>query len=277
MLKVNEFEYKLMKDYIEKQCGIHLEQGKEYLIETRLSDLVIENGCNSFSEFHNKITKVSDGALKDRIVDAMTTNETLWFRDATAWTYLKDYECPGLLDKAEKNEQVRIWSAAASTGQEGYSLLMVLDELARMRGNPALMNNISILGTDISSSALFLAIAGRYDSFTIKRGMPEITRNKYFKQSGNVWIFDQELKKKVKFQRFNLQNDYSMLGKFDLILLRYVTIYFSDKLKKNIYSKMARSLKTGGKLLLGATESIRGYSEDFDIKYYKNSVYNVVK
>ncbi len=139
MIKITEPEYILMKQYIEKHCGILLEKGKEYLIETRLSDLVIETGCNSFQEFHLKAQTDSSGQLRNRIVDAMTTNETLWFRDANAWEYIKEVEVPGLLDKASKNGKVRVWSAASSTGQEAYSLLMTLDEQAKARGNPSLI------------------------------------------------------------------------------------------------------------------------------------------
>ncbi|MBU3917332.1 hypothetical protein KKA14_17510, partial [bacterium] len=153
-----------MKKFIEDRCGIHLEEGKEYLIESRLSDLVLENGCESFSEFHLKARTDTSEKLPWRIIDAMTTNETLWFRDESAWTYIKEVEIPRLLDKAEKKGKVRIWSAAASTGQEAYSLIMALDEATKARNKPLLMNSIEIIGTDISSSALFLAKSGRYDN-----------------------------------------------------------------------------------------------------------------
>ncbi|MCP4724548.1 MAG: protein-glutamate O-methyltransferase CheR [bacterium] len=277
MFKINEKEYGLMKGYIEKQCGIHLEQGKEYLIETRLSDLVLENGCTSFEEFYNKASANSDIKLRDRIVDAMTTNETLWFRDASAWEFLRESAGPQLLDNAESGEQIRIWSAASSTGQEAYSFMIMLSELARARGKPQLVNNFKIIGTDISSSALFLAIAGRYDSFAVKRGMPDEYRDRYFKQEGNVWVINQEIKNNVSFKKFNLQDDFTQLGYFDMVLCRYVTIYFDEFFKKEIYKKIARVLKKEHYLLLGATESLRGFSDDYSIKYYKSAVYNEVK
>ncbi len=277
MVTITEPEYILMKQYIEEHCGIHLEDGKEYLIETRLSDLVIETGCASFQEFHLKARNDVAGKLRDRIIDAMTTNETLWFRDETAWQYIREVAVPGLLDRAEQSGKARIWSAAASTGQEAYSLLMLLDEQAKARGKPSLTNNIEILATDISTSALFIAMSARYDSFSINRGLPADKKTKFFTQEGNVWVFDQDLKKRVKFKKFNLQESFMSLGTFDMILCRYVTIYFSESFKRDVFSKMARVLRPGGVLLLGATESLRGYSDDFNISYHNRALINIKK
>ena len=204
----------------------------------------------------------------------MTTNETLFFRDNSAWEYIKEIAVPLLLDKAEKNKKVRIWSAAASTGQEAYSLLMLLHDMAKVRGKLHLLDKIEIIGTDISTSALFLAISARYDAMTIARGTPPDKKQTYFTQNGNVWEFDQILKKRVTFRQFNLQNSFVSLGKFDLILCRYVAIYFSEQFKRKLFSKMAQSLNSGCVLMLGATESLRGLSDDFKIRYYKDAVLN---
>ena len=277
MLKITEPEYILMKAFIEEHCGIHLEEGKEYLIESRLSDLVEETGCKSFQEFHLMARKDFSGKLKDRIIDAMTTNETLWFRDESAWEYIREVAVPNLLDRAQKTGSVRIWSAAASTGQEAYSFLMLLDEASRKKGMPSLVDKVEIFGTDISSSALFLASSARYDNIAIQRGLPPEKREKYFSKNGTVWVFDQELKKKVKFKKFNLQNSFISLGLFDFVLLRYVAIYFSDTFKRELFSKIAKILRPKGVLLLGASESLREYSTDFEITYYKNAVINQKK
>ena len=272
MLKVSEEEYVLMKRFIEDKCGIHLEEGKEYLIESRLSDLVLESGCESFTEFHLKARTDSSGKLAWRIIDAMTTNETLWFRDQNTWKYIKEVAVPQVLDIAEKKGRARIWSAAASTGQEAYSLLMLLDEAAKARNKPALLNAIEIVATDISSSALFLARSAKYDTIAMGRGLPDDKKGNHFTKEGKVWIFDQELKKRVKFKQFNLKDSFLPLGMFDLILCRYVIIYFSTDFKKEIYKKLYSVLQPGSVLLLGATESLRGYSSDFDISYYNNTV-----
>lgn len=275
MLKITEPEYILMKKYIEEHCGIYLEKDKEYLIESRLADLLVETKCNSFQEFHLKArTEDHTGELRDRIVDAMTTNETSWFRDKNAWEYLKEEAVPMLLRLAAETGRASVWSAAASTGQEAYSLVMLLDEAAKERGQPSLLDKIEIIGTDISSSALNTAISGQYDNIAMNRGLIEEMREKYFHKSGNAWRFDPELKKRVRFEKFNLQNDFIFPDNFDLILCRYVSIYFSDTFKQELFSKMAKVLKPGGILLLGATESLREFSVDFDIFYYKSAVIN---
>ncbi len=277
MISITEPEYALMKQYIEQHCGIHLDEGKEYLIETRLSDLVIETGCESFQEFHKKAHSDLSGKLRDRIVDAMTTNETLWFRDSSAWDYIRNDAVPSLLDAAEKNGQARIWSAAASTGQEAYSLLMLLNDEAKKRGKSYILDKVEIMATDISTSALFIAMSARYDSFSINRGLPDDIKHRYFTEDGTVWVFDQDLKKRVKFKKFNLQDSFMPLGTFDLIMCRYVTIYFSDDFKRDVFKKMAQALKPEGVLLLGATESLRGYSDDFEISYNNKALINIKK
>lgn len=276
MIKINQSEYLLISKFIEDKCGICLEKNKEYLVESRLSDLLVETGCDSFQAFYSKARSDISGKLKDRIVDAMTTNETLWFRDEKSWDYLNEVAIPELLDRAEKGEMIRIWSAAASTGQEAYSLLIMINEAIKARGRINLLDRFEIIGTDISTSALFMAISARYDQMAMSRGMPKDKKLKYFKQEGDIWEFDQELKKRVTFKHFNLQNSFTTLGKFDLILCRYVAIYFSDAFRAELFSKMAGSLKPGGVFLLGATESVRGFSDKFNISHYKNVAINEI-
>lgn len=277
MIKITEPEYILIKKYIEEHCGIHLQEGKEYLIESRLTDLVRESGCNSFQEFHLKARTDYTGRYRDRIVDAMTTNETLWFRDESAWDYIREVAVPFLIDRAANRGGARIWSSAASTGQEAYSLLMLLDEAVKERGLASVLNNIEILATDISSAALYLAKAARYDAIAMSRGLPDNKKYKYFTKQGNVWVFDGDLKKRVKFKKFNLQNSFTPLGSFDFVLCRYVVIYFSDTFKRELFAKLADVLNPGCCLLLGATESLRGLSDDFDIEYYKSAIVNIRK
>ena len=277
MIKIVETEYLLMKKYIEESCGIRLEKGKEYLIESRLSDLAVQNGCNSFLEFHAKAKRDFSGQIKDKVIDAMTTNETLWFRDDSIWEYLKINLVPKIIDKVIKTGKVRIWSAAASTGQEAYSLVMLIDAEVKSRGFPSIINNVEVLATDISSSALFSAKMGRYDSIAMRRGLSLDQQKKYFTPKGNVWCFDDELKKRVEFKIFNLQNSFASLGMFDLILCRYVMIYFSPIFKKEIFKKLANVLTSKGTLILGASETLRDFSNDFDISYYKNAIINTKK
>lgn len=278
MFRITEPEYLLMKKYIEEHCGIHLEKDKEYLIESRLADLLEETGCRSFQEFHFKArTEDHTGELRDRIVDAMTTNETSWFRDKNVWDYLEEIAIPILINRVIETGKAFVWSSAASTGQEPYSLLMLLDEAVKERGMPSLLDSIRILATDISSSALATAISAKYDNIAINRGLPEKRRDKYFTRSGNHWLFDQELKNRVRFEKFNLQDDFLFPEPYDLILCRYVSIYFSDTFKQELFSKTTKVLRSGGILLLGATESLREFSTDFEISYYKNTVINTKK
>ncbi|MDM8525017.1 protein-glutamate O-methyltransferase CheR [Desulfococcaceae bacterium HSG8] len=277
LLKITEPEYILMKTYIEEHCGIHLEKDKEYLIESRLHDLLTETGCRSFQEFHFKARTDRTGELRDRIVDAMTTNETSWFRDKNAWEYLKEMAVTMLLNQVLEIGKANVWSAAVSTGQEAYSLIMLLDEAAKERGLPSLSEKVEIFATDISSSALAVAASARYDSIAMNRGLPDDKKEKYFTKEDNSWLFDQELKKRVRFKKFNLQNSFVFPDKFDMILCRYVTIYFSDTFKREVFKKMSDMLRPGGILLLGATESLREFSDDFEISYYRSVVVNTKK
>ncbi len=277
MLKINEPEYALMTRYIEEHCGIHLEKDKEYLIESRLSDLLAETGCRSFQEFHFKARTDPTGRLRDRIIDAMTTNETSWFRDKSVWEYLETVAVPDLLDRAARSGVARIWSAAAATGQEAYSLVMLLDEAARRRGMHSLLDRIEVLGTDISTTALATAVAGRYDAIAISRGLPDDKRHRYFTQEGPSWVLDERLRSRVRFKRFNLQDPFVFPYTFDLILCRYVSIYFSESFKRAMFAKLATVLRPGGVLILGATESLREFSDAFEIGYFNSAVINTKK
>ena len=268
-MKLSGNEFELLKGFIEKHCGIHLDPGKEYLIETRLTDIAIENECKSFFEFYQKAQADTTSKLRNRIVDAMTTNETYFFRDDNLWNYMREVAVPELLRKAATGP-VRVWSAAASTGQEAYSIAMLFDELARAQGTPSLSRNLEIVGTDISSAALFLAISGRYDMLAIRRGLSDDRRKRYFSESGSVWVLSDEIKSRAKFRRFNLMDSLAPLGNFDLVLCRYVAIYFQEDFKKDLFKRIAGALNPGCPLLLGATETLRGLSDEFDPVVYKN-------
>jgi chemotaxis protein methyltransferase CheR len=278
MINVSEPEYLLLKQFIETHCGIVLEKGKEYLIETRLSELAKEVGADSFQAFHLKAKKDKSGHLRERIIDAMTTNETSWFRDSSAWEFLKKKAVPDLIDRMASGEKVRVWSAASSTGQEVYSLAMLFYEILQYRGALNFLDRVEILGTDISSSALTTARAGRYDTIAIQRGLSKDKQNRFFKMYANQWEIIPEIKQIVSFKEFNLQDSFINLGQFDMILCRYVSIYFSEQFKKELFAKFARALKRSGDvLLLGATESLRGFSDSFHIEYYQNAMINLKK
>ena len=261
---ISTTEFRLLRDLIEKLCGIALGDEKTYLVETRLAPLLAENGCQDFGAFYRLVSGEPSPQLRDKIVDAMTTNETLWFRDTHPFQILREKLLPQLAaDLAAGNRfRIRIWSAASSTGQEPYSIAMTIHEFCR--ANPGVRpDQFEILASDISPSALFVAKLGRYDQAAIARGLPEPLRDRYFHQDGHVWTVNDELKRMVTFRKFNLQDSMEPLGRFDLVFLRYVAIYFSDGFKRQIYGGIARLLAPEGHLFISAVESLRGISDDF--------------
>jgi chemotaxis protein methyltransferase CheR len=257
-------EFKLLRDLIEQSSGIALGEEKAYLIETRLVGLMTETGCEDYGSFCRLVAGAPDQRLRDKIVDAMTTNETLWFRDTHPFTILREKLLPPLREelRAGNRYRVRIWSGASSTGQEAYSIAMTILEFCRV--NPGLRpDQFEILASDISPSALFLAKGGRYDEAALSRGLGTEFRARYFHPEGKVWVVNDEVKRLVTFRKFNLQDPMDPLGHFDIVFLRYVAIYFSDALKRQIYQKIGKLLAPEGHLIISAVESLRGISEDY--------------
>jgi chemotaxis protein methyltransferase CheR len=274
---ISSTEFKLLRDYIEERCGIALGEEKAYLIETRLTKLMALNGCDDFTQFHRLIKSSNDAALHDKIIDAMTTNETLWFRDTHPFVILREKILPELVKelRAGKKQKVRIWSAASSTGQEAYSIAMTIHEYCRV--TPGIRpEQFEIVGTDISSSALFLAKNARYDAIAIKRGLSDELRDRYFHVDGRIWVVNDSVKNMATFQKFNLQDSPSALGRFDIIFLRYVAIYFSLNFKQALFKNLARAANRPGHLIIGAVESLRGVSEEFEMKSHGGGYYYTI-
>lgn len=281
-LSITNDEFNLLRTLIEDKCGIVLGDEKIYLIESRLMDLVLTNGCETFGELYSKIknTPGGPGSLLSKVVDAMTTKETLWFRDESPFTILREVLFPEMGEalRMGKKREIRIWSAASSTGQEPYSIAMTLLEYARM--NPKddiLQNRTSITATDISPSALMLAKSGKYNGIAMSRGLPPGFQDRYFTAEERVWAIKPEVQKLVNYQNFNLQDSFFSLGKFDIIFLRNVAIYFSADFKKELFKKLAGALNPGGYLFVGSTESLINYSTDFELKEHKRGLYYQVK
>ncbi len=273
----NAGEFKVISEYIEKHCGIRLTAEKTYLLKTRLTSLMAETGCSNFSQLHSKAVADKSNSLRDKIVDAMTTNETLWFRDSMPYQILREVLLPELAAPAARNgkSKLRIWSAASSTGQEPYSIAITINEL--MRTGALRTAPVEIIATDISPTALFLASAARYDSLAITRGLPQDIKTRYFTQEGNVWALNSDIKKMVTFRRFNLQDNFGTLGNMDIVFCRNVLIYFSEAFKKDILSRMAALLRPRGYLFLGASESIISYSNEYEMLRHRNGIYYRVK
>ncbi len=238
---------------LEKVSGISYTKGKEYLIESRLNELALSLGYKDLNDFYLSITKKGvDVKIVNEIVDALTTNETYFFRDLHPFEALKTHIFPELFKKREREKKVNIWSAACSTGQEPYSVAMILLE----NFSSYLKNyKVFILATDICKKCLEKAEKGVYNQIEINRGLPITLLVKYFKQVGAHWHIDEKVKKMVKFQQLNLlEAGRKIFDKFDLILCRYVLIYFSDDIKRKVLTDLWKLLKPGGYLILGATE-----------------------
>lgn len=258
---MTDAERDLFRDYVERECAIIIGEDKKYLIEARLGRLLSESGSSSYAEFYRKVVSSTDRVLRDKIVEAITINETLWFRDSQPFVALRDFVLPELLQRRQRQAQpIRIWSAGCSTGQEAYSIAMLVDWICSQRpdsgaGAPA----FEIVATDISGSALRFAAAGRYDRVSMKRGFEgewSQFRDRYFETHGAVSELLGRVRLRVHFARHNLQDDFTRLKRFDLILLRYVAIYFADGFKHGLFSRLADSLSRGGILMLGAAETL---------------------
>lgn len=264
---ISPSEYSQFKQKLEQYSGITLGENKEYLITSRLRRLLEQENLDSFSE----LIKVMDRntKVKESVVDAMTTNETLWFRDDHPFKIFKDKLLPEL---AQAKRPIRIWSAACSTGQEPYSLSIAVEEYKRK--NPgALTSDVKIVATDISPSALAIAKAGIYPQLALKRGMGEEHLKQYFKQLGtDEWQISDEIKRRIDFRSLNLQSSYSLLGKFDIVFCRNVLIYFSPEFKADILKRIHGTLNKDGHLFVGASEAVNNLADYYQMKQFSPGI-----
>ena len=265
MLTLNQEEFVFISNMVRKECGIVLEDGKQYLITSRLAGLMRDNALDNFSELCTKIKLDATCKLKDRVVDAMTTNETLWFRDKSPYETLMQKELPALIAemKSGQRKRLRIWSAACSTGQEPYSIAMCVQEVLNKTGYRPPAGAIEILGTDISDSALMIARMARYNELAMSRGMLPGFKGKYFSPKGTICQLNAETQSMVRFQKFNLQDSTASLGKFDIIFMRNVAIYFSAEFKVELFKKILHTMNPQGLFFVGSSESIDRHTNDY--------------
>jgi len=282
IIKVTDEEFNLLRDIIQKKSGIHLGDNKKYLIENRLSLLASKAQCTTFGEFARKLNygfKSKD--LEEKVIEAITTKETYWFRDFSPFEHLKEVFFPLMAEEilSGKRDHIRIWSAASSTGQEPYSIAMTALEFQRkFRLTKPIDQYLSLLATDISQKALTKAEQGVYNYNELRRGLPEEYIRRYFKEKGADWILSEKVRSLVEFAVYNLQHPVPVKWKdFDLIMLRNVMIYFSDAFKKSILEKIAKKLGPDGILYLGTGETVSGYSNKFQVLDYKKVKYYKIK
>ncbi len=255
-------DYERFRVFLEKACGIVLGDNKQYLIASRLTPLLAQYQLQSLTALIERMQLNGQSGLYESIVDAMTTNETLWFRDGFPFEILKQVILPE--HHKARTGGVRIWSAACSSGQEPYSLSMCVEEY--LRTNPgALGGGVQITATDLSPSMLDQARAGEYDAAAMLRGISDERKRLFFTERNGRWAVRDELKRRVSFRELNLLSGYEPLGRFHVIFCRNVLIYFSADLKRDILARLAGALLPGGYLFLGAAEAITGYSDAFEM------------
>jgi chemotaxis protein methyltransferase CheR len=241
--------YAFLQRYIYQESGIVIDAGKNYLLESRLLPIVRQENLSTLNDLCNLLRATTALPLKSRVVESMTTNETLFFRDVTLFDALQKQILPNLVAARNGSRRLNIWSAAASSGQEAFSIAMILDEM-RLEGW-----RIQILGTDLNQQVLDKAAAGRYLQIEVNRGLPARRLVKHFTRVGLDWQINDDLRSKVSFQRFDLRSSMRSLGPFDLVLCRNVLIYFDVETKKKILGEIRKTITPQGLLALGAAET----------------------
>ena len=252
-------DYDFLRKCLKDRSGLVLSADKQYLVESRLLPVARKAGVTTLGELVSKLRGAHDPALMTGVVEAMTTNETFFFRDKVPFEHFRATIMPALLEARRAARTIRIWCAAASTGQEPCSLAMYLKEIER----DILGWRIEMLATDLSGEVLEKARAGIYSQFEVQRGLPIQLLMKYFTQVGDVWQLNADVRAMVQFRQLNLLQDFAHLGTFDVIFCRNVLIYFDQGTKAVIFERMAKGLEADGTLLLGAAESVVGLTDAF--------------
>lgn len=261
-------DYDFLRKFLKEKSGLDLSADKQYLVESRLVPLARKANLSGIDELVQKI-KFGNSLLSGEVVEAMTTNETFFFRDKMPFDHLRDVVLPEMIQARSARRSLRIWCAAASTGQEPYSIAMVIKEMsAQLSGW-----RIEIIGTDISQQVLEKSKAGIYTQFEVQRGLPIQLLVKYFKQTGDLWQIAPELRAMIQYKPLNLLTDFSHMGKFDIIFCRNVLIYFDQDMKSQIFGRLAKCMEPDGFLALGAAETVVGLTDAFKPHADKRGLY----
>jgi len=246
-------DFQFLADLLKTRSGLILSADKGYLVESRLLPIARKRGLNTLEALVAVLRRKDEAAVRE-VVEAMTTNESFFFRDSTPFDIFKSHVLPHLLSARAATKRIRIWSAAASTGQEAYSLAMLLaEQKAALAGW-----RVEIVGTDLSADVLARARAGLYTQFEVQRGLPIQMLVKHFKKEGDQWRISPELREVVQFREFNLLDNFSSLGRFDVVFCRNVLIYFDQTTKAAVLDRLAKIMPEDGSLFLGAAETVLG-------------------
>jgi chemotaxis protein methyltransferase CheR len=253
-------------------CGVYLDESKSYLIESRLAELVKRSGCANYVELASRIRCAADHALRNELIDAITTNETTFFRDQSPFDALAHDVIPSLIEcKAGSHppKRIRIWSAACSTGQEAYSIAMSLSEIL-----PDIHHrDVTILGTDISDLAISRASRGWYSNHEVERGLTADRLNRFLHPQADGWQVNDSLRGLVTFQRYNLLDPRPISGKFDIIFCRNVAIYFTPAARRKLFHRLATMLTPTGYLFVGSQESLADLATHFSPQQHSRAVF----
>jgi len=240
--------------FIQKTTGVVVHDGQEYLVESRLAPIQRQFEFASTEDLIKQMLRRQDPQLIGLVTDAMMTSETFFFRDRQPFEMFRTVVLPRLIETKGDKRRIRIWSAACATGQEPYSLAMILDEEARRLAGW----QIEIVATDLSASALQTANAGLYNQFEVQRGLPISLLLRYFQRDNDKWRIAEHIRSRVRFQQLNLLHSFDRLGTFDVVFCRNVLMYFGPETRKSVVARMAQTLEPGGMLTLGATEFLPG-------------------
>jgi chemotaxis protein methyltransferase CheR len=271
---ITPLEVDVLGRYIYGLCGILVDQSKAYLLESRLGPLLEEFHCRSYCELYTRAQIDASRHIPQRIIDAITTKETSFFRDQVPFDLLKFKLLPDYFDRVRGTasgapSRLSLWSAACSTGQEAYSIAMTLKELPIDLGH----YRSAILGTDISDTALAQASYGGYNKVEMARGLPSEKIARYFQAAGSQWRVQDELRALVSFRKLNLLESFAGLGTFDIIFCRNVAIYFSQPDRTRLFERLADHLHPAGALVIGATESLQGVTTRYLRRVYHNTAF----
>ncbi|WP_258868093.1 protein-glutamate O-methyltransferase CheR [Alkalilimnicola ehrlichii] len=263
--------YQDFREFLERACGIVLGENKQYLVASRLAPVMLEHGFHDLGELVAQLDRFGGGNLRAQVIEAMTTNETQFFRDNYPYAILKEYVFPELQKRRVYN--ARVWSAGCSSGQEAYSISMSLQEYNEQGGRL----DGEVLGTDISPQIVEQASLGRYNSSAITRGLTDERRVRFFRElDPQTWEVRPEIKRRASFRTHNLLESFAVLGRFDVIFVRNVLIYFSVESRTDILARMAKTLNPGGYLIVGASESLARQADDYEmIRLPKGVIYQV--
>lgn len=267
-LSMTDLELSLFIEYVRAITGIQLDKSKKYLLETRLQTIMEQYGCSSYADLYNKSKSDSAKTIEKLIIDVVSTNETFFFRDPKTFDLLKYKLIPEMLGETT-TKPLNIWSAASSTGQEAYSISMVLKEilfdLSKVR--------LRILGTDISQGVVNIANKGEYSELEMSRGLTPVQIQKYFVKIDTGYKINDELRSICRFQTANLFDMTTITGTFDIIFLRNVLIYFSEDDISRIISGIVKKLNPSGVLIVGLTESLLDFNTLLERKEFKGGIF----